>query len=78
MLTTAASKVPPPKSNTIQYARSSASSNPYANAAAVGSCTSGQAVVNPASRAASVVALFWFSVNAAGTVITAASGGVPV
>jgi hypothetical protein len=43
----------------------------------VGSCTSGQPGPNPASSAASTVALFWLSVKAAGTVITAERGAPP-
>jgi hypothetical protein len=46
-------------------------------AAAVGSGTSGHVAPSPASSAASLVAWFWLSVNAAGTVITAQSGAVP-
>ncbi|CAM5314249.1 hypothetical protein SVIOM74S_03181 [Streptomyces violarus] len=47
-------------------------------AAAVGSWTRGQCSPSPARAAAADVALFWCSAKEAGTVITAASGGLPV
>ena len=69
---TAASNVPPPKSNTSQNDRLSESDwNPYARDAATGSCRRGLCT-NPASSAARLVAMHWRWANAAGIVMTAA------
>ena len=65
----AASNVPPPKSKTIHSPFFSSAVTPYAIAAAIGSCSNSQCL-KPANLAASIVAVFWFTVNFAGTVMT--------
>ena len=65
----AASNVPPPKSNTIHNPFFSSALTPYAIEAAIGSCSNSQCL-KPANLAASMVAVFWFTVNFAGTVMT--------
>ncbi len=69
------SKVPPPKSYTMIFCSTSLS-NPYANAAAVGSLII-RFTSNPAILPASFVACLCASLKYAGTVITASVTFVP-